>query len=101
MYQLSKIKEASKIPLGTLKRAIIKFPKGSSKNKGNSFIYQKVPIETNFGKHAFEEEVGYVRIDFVEHNRCPPKIRKLDGYFRYDSEEETRLLNQIYKRETY
>ncbi len=191
LYELSKIHQVSEISLGTLKRMIRKFPKISSKkSKGNAFIYQKVPIEANFGKHAFED-VGYVEVDFVEHkagsssgpfavtsvyvdlcsqwisrvaglgknqesvkrmdniahsklpfdvicyhpdndktilkilfekikgndgkylSRSRPykkndnahveqkggdKVRKLVGYFRYDSEEEVSLLNEIYKR---
>jgi hypothetical protein len=68
LYELSKTEEAKKVSLGTLKRMVNRFPKVSTKkHKGNAFIYQKVPISANFGRYAFEE-VGYVEVDFVEHN---------------------------------
>jgi hypothetical protein len=69
LYELSKAEEVCQISLGTLKRIIGKFPKASSrrKEKGNAFIYQKVAIEANFGRYA-SKGVGYVEVDFVEHN---------------------------------
>jgi len=52
-----------------IERIIGKFPKTSStrKEKGDAFIYQKVAIEANFGRYA-SKGVGYVEVDFVEHN---------------------------------
>lgn len=67
-YESSFIEEVEKISLGTLKRIIREFPRTSKRRyKGNAFIYQKVPIVADFGRHSFERP-GYVEVDFVEHN---------------------------------
>lgn len=67
-YEPRFIKEVNQISLGTLKRIIRDFPRVSKrKQKGNAFIYQKVPIIADFARYSFERP-GYVEVDFVEHN---------------------------------
>lgn len=67
-YELRFIEEVKRISLGTLKRIIINFPKVSKRRqKGNAFIYQKVPVIADFSRYSFEGP-GYVEVDFVEHN---------------------------------
>ena len=67
-YEQRFIEEVKQISLGSLKRIIRDFPKTSKRRqKGNAFIYQKVPIIAGFSKYSFERP-GYVEVDFVEHN---------------------------------
>jgi len=67
-YEPRFIEEVRGISLGTLKRMIRDFPKvAKRREKGNAFIYQKVPIIADFSKYSFEGP-GYMEVDFVEHN---------------------------------
>lgn len=67
-YKEQDIQTCEEIPLGSLKHIVRGFPKARKKRqyKGNSKLYKQIPIEANFGKHAFEKP-GYFEVDFVEH----------------------------------
>ncbi len=67
-YEASFVKQVEGIPLGSLKRIMGEFPRVLSRRyRGDSFIYQKVPIVADFGRYA-KERPGYVEVDFIEHN---------------------------------
>jgi hypothetical protein len=67
-YPQEVIKRVKNIPLGTLKKIMMTFPRQhGSKHKGNADIYKQVPIIADFGKYA-NTKPGYTEVDYVEHN---------------------------------
>ncbi|MEA2081656.1 MAG: hypothetical protein U9O97_02830 [Elusimicrobiota bacterium] len=67
-YPSEVVKRMRNIPLGTLKKIMMTFPREhGNKHKGNADIYKRVPIIANFGKYA-NKKPGYTEVDYVEHN---------------------------------
>jgi len=67
-YPTEVVERIRKIPLGTLKKIMMTFPREhGNKRKGNAGIYKQVPIIANFGKYA-NKKPGFTEVDYVEHN---------------------------------
>jgi hypothetical protein len=67
-YPTEVVERVRKIPLGTLKKIMMTFPREhGNKHKGNADIYKQVTVIANFGKYA-NKKPGYTEVDYVEHN---------------------------------
>jgi len=72
-------------------------------NKKKSFVLSRSrPYKKNDNAHVEQKNGDKVKQSFAllatAKGSCQDKVRKLVGYFRYDSKEEVELLNQLYGR---